>query len=184
MNIVAQVVGIFAMAANISSYQFKNKQHVLLMQLIGSTLFAVNMFLLSAVMGGILNIIGIFRAAAYIAAERYRKSTRVLNWVFMALYCLSYLLVFTVFGKAPTAVNLLVELLPLLGMAAMTVGFSKSGARAIRVCGLINSPCWLVYNSVNFSIGGILCEAVSLVSILTASLRLDAKNKQGEEHGI
>lgn len=175
MNVAAQCMGILAMAANISSYQFKDKRYILLMQLIGSALFAVNMFLLGAFMGGILNVIGIVRASAYMAAERFPKSKRVLNWLFMVLYCISYLLVFTLFDKEPTAVNLLVELFPLIGMAAMTVGFSKTDSRAIRICGLINSPSWLIYNSINFSIGGILCEAISLVSIITAAMRLDKK---------
>ena len=57
----------------------------------------------------------------------------------------------------------------------MTVGFSGRSARTIRLCGWINSPCWLIYNCVNASIGGILCEAISLVSAISAYVRLDAK---------
>lgn len=178
MNVAAQCIGIFAMTANISSYQFESKRHVLLMQLIGSVLFAVNMFLLGAVMGGILNVIAIFRAFVYMLAERHQKSTTVLNRVFLVLYGISYILVFTVFSKAPTATNFATELLPLIGMAAMTVGFSKTGSRVIRICGLINSPCWLVYNCINFSIGGILCEVISLISIITAVLRLDKRTNE------
>ena len=63
----------------------------------------------------------------------------------------SYILVFAVFGKEPTSFNLLVEILPLIGMGVMTVGLSMKDSKAIRVCGFINSPCWLIYNSLVFS---------------------------------
>lgn len=159
------------MIANIVSYQCKEKHQLLLLQLIGGGLFAVNMFLLGAVMGGILNIIAVFRAVVYMR----REHSAWWNWLFGTLYGISYLLTFVVFGKSPTAFNLLTEFLPLLGMMSMTIGFSKSNTRAIRLCGFINSPCWLIYNCINFSIGGIICEVISLVSILFAVLRLDKK---------
>lgn len=176
MHLLAQVIGILAMAIIILSFQFKTKRYVLLMQLIGAGLFAVNMFMLDAVMGGILNTIAVFRAAIYMR----RNNPKWLNWVFFGLYFVSYLLTFTIFGKAPTLVNFLVEILPLIGMVAMTIAFSKTDTKIIRICGLINSPCWLIYNCINFTIGGILCEAVSLLSIVFAMLRFDTKKDKKE----
>ena len=60
----------------------------------------------------------------------------------------------------------------------MTVGFSKTDAKAVRICGFISSPCWLIYNCVNMTVGGILCETISLISILSAYLRLDVRNRK------
>jgi hypothetical protein len=60
-------------------------------------------------------------------------------------------------------------------------------SRAIRVCRLINSPCWLIYNSLVFSLGGILCEVFGIVSVITAYIRLDMKNRKDRdknENGI
>jgi len=171
--IVAQILGILAMAANIIAFQFKQKKHVLLCQLAGSVLFAFNMFMLDALMGGILNIVGIARALVYMKKDRLRMPVKWVNALFILLYSSSYILVFAVFGKAPTWQNLIVEFLPIIGMSVMTIGLSGSNARAIRICGFINSPCWLVYNYINFSIGGILCEVFSIVSAVSAFLRLD-----------
>ena len=61
-------------------------------------------------------------------------------------------------------------------MGVMTVGLSMKDSKAIRVCGFINSPCWLIYNSLVFSLGGILCEVFGIVSVITAYIRLDMKN--------
>ena len=49
MGVFAQAIGILGMIANIVSYQCKEKHKLLLLQLVGGGLFAVNMFLLDAV---------------------------------------------------------------------------------------------------------------------------------------
>ena len=179
MILTAQIIGIVAMAANVIAYQFKSKRSIILCQLLGSTLFAVNMFMLGAVMGGLLNIVGIARALVYIKPERLKLPRIAINGIFMLLYIASYVLVFAVFGKEPTPFNLIVEILPLVGMGAMTVGLSLNGAKRIRICGFINSPCWLIYNILNFSIGGILCEVFGLISVTSAYIRLDRKKNSG-----
>ena len=187
MTLTAQIIGIFAMVANIAAYQFKNKRNVILCQLAGSALFAVNMFMLDALMGGLLNVVGIVRAIVYINKERLKIPVKLVNGIFMALYLALYILVFAVFGKEPTSFNLLIEILPLIGMGAMTVGLSMKDSKAIRVCGFINSPCWLIYNSLVFSLGGILCEVFGIVSVITAYIRLDMKNRKDRdknENGI
>ena len=177
MPILAQAIGIVAMCFNISSYQFKNKRNVLLFQLISSVLFSVNMFMLGATMGGILNAIGVIRAFVFLYRDRIQPHLKAINLSFMLVYILSYVLLFTVLGKEPTAKNLIIELLPLIGMGAMTIGFSGTNAKAIRIYGFISSPCWLTYNCFNFAIGAILCEAFAIVSNLLAFIRLDLKKK-------
>ena len=187
MTLTAQIIGIFAMVANVAAYQFKNRRNVILCQLVGSVLFAVNMFMLDALMGGLLNIVGIMRAIVYINKDRLKIPVKLVNGIFMALYLSSYILVFAAFGKEPTSFNLLIEILPLIGMGAMTVGLSMKDSKAIRVCGFINSPCWLIYNSLVFSLGGILCEVFGIVSVVSAYIRLDMKNgkdKDKNENGI
>ncbi len=181
MILTAQIIGIFAMAANVAAYQFKNRRNVILCQLTGSVLFAVNMFMLDALMGGLLNVVGIARAIVYINKDRLKIPVKLVNGIFMALYVALYALVFAVFGKEPTLFNLLIEILPLIGMGAMTVGLSMKDSKAIRVCGFINSPCWLIYNSLVFSLGGILCELFGIVSIISSHIRIDIKT--GKDNG-
>ena len=103
----------------------------------------------------------------------------LLGWLlgFVAVYLTSYLLTFTVFGKEPTAINLIVEFLPVVGMTATTASFRLTDAGAIRRFGLISSPTWLIYNIANFSIGAICCEVLSLGSILIGIFRHDRKKE-------
>lgn len=176
-EIIAQAIGIAAMAFNIISYQGKKQSTVILLQLFGGTLFAVNYLMIGASVGGILNIIGAVRAIVFLFKDRLK--TNRLPWliVFIASYLTVYVLNFTVFGKDINAFNLIVEVLPVIGMVALNIGYRMKNAAAVRKCALISSPAWLTYNIVVVSWGAILCEVFSLISILVGIFRHDkAKN--------
>ena len=51
IEIVAQIIGIAAMAFNIISYQGKKQSTVIALQLVGGALFAINFLMLGAVVG-------------------------------------------------------------------------------------------------------------------------------------
>lgn len=174
-DIIAQSVGIVAMAMNILSYQQKKQRNIIIMQFFGASLFAVNMFMIGAVVGGFLNLVGAVRAMVYYNKERFRADRIVWVFGFGALYFVSYALTFFVFGKEPTAINLIVEFLPIIGMVATGIGFYLSDAGAVRRLGLISSPSWLVYNIFNFALGGIICEILALLSIFIGMLRHDRR---------
>lgn len=174
-GIAAQAFGLLGMAMNIASYQAKERRQVILIQLFGSTFFAVNMLMLGAYSGFLLNAIGIARALVY-ARPAVMKRVKVWNTAFIALYALSYAAVFAAFRKSPTALNFVLELLPALAMTVSTLAFARSAA-VIRRCALVSSPCWLIYNCVNGSIGGIVCEVLGLTSAVAGMLRLDRRAK-------
>lgn len=175
--IIAQIVGLFAMAFNIFSYQQRTQKRVIAFQLGGSILFAVNYLMLGAVVGGILNAVGIIRALVFLNKEKLKATRPVWLIGFTAVYLLSYVLTFTLFRKTLTVFTLIVELLPVIGMTATTISFRLSDAKVVRRFGLISSPSWLVYNIVSLNLGAIICEVLSLGSILIGMLRLDRNKK-------
>lgn len=175
IEMLAQGIGIVAMAMNCLSFQQKNRRTVLLFQLVGASLFAINFFLLGALSGALLNALGVTRVLVFINKEKL--NARHPAWLigYSALYILSYVLVFTVFGKEPTAANFIVEALPVIAMVATTISHRYDDARAIRRFGLVSSPLWLTYNIVCFSVGAIICETISILSIIIGILRFDRK---------
>lgn len=181
MEIFAQIIGIFAMAFNIFSYQQKQQKNVISFQLIGSALFTIHFFTLKAFMDGLLNAIGIVRAIVYLKKDVF-KSDNVL-WLigFEILYAASYVLTFTVFGNQFTPINAIIELLPLVGMTATTFAFRSKSAKTTRILGLVSSPSWLIYNILSFAIGAIFCEVFSLISIIVGLIRLDSKKQEEKE---
>ncbi len=174
---LAQIISILGMVAFVISYQFKSKSSVIFSQMIGCALFAVSMFMLGGITGGLLNVVGIVRAAVFIALERTKLSKMPFNILFFVLYWVSYVLTFTVFKMEPIAKNFIVELFPVFAMTAQAVGFSMKKAKHIRLCGFVSSPCFMTYNIFTRSIGGMICESFSLVSIVVGLIKYDLKKK-------
>ena len=181
MDFWAQAIGIVAMVLNIVAFQFKSKRTLLMFICVGSSLFSVNMFMLGAVTGGLMNILSAIRSLVYVNKDRLPIPVKWVNVMFISAYLISYVLSFTVFGIDPTVRNFILELLPIIAMSSMTFAFAGNNAKVIRLSGFINSPCWLVYNIFNNSIGGILCESFALVSIISALIRIDILGKKDKE---
>ncbi len=177
-EIIAQIIGIFAMFFNLFSYQQKTRKGAITCQLFGTILFTINFFMLGAIVGALMNFIGALRAVIFINKEKLKADH--IGWFigFTVIYLASYVLTFTVLDKEPTAVNFILEFLPVIGMVATTHSYRLTDAKAIRKFGLISSPVWLIYNIANFSVGAIICEVLSLGSIIIGMIRLDRKSKQ------
>lgn len=176
-DIIAQAVGLLAMAFNIGSYQQKTRERVIAFQLCGGGLFAVNFLLLGATTGAILNGIAVIRAIVFLKRDKLHTNHPVWLAGFIAAYLASYIATFTLLDKAPNAANLIVEFLPVIGMTATTLSFRLTDAKAIRRYGLVSSPSWLIYNVCCFSVGAIICEVLSLFSILIGMFRLDRQKE-------
>ncbi len=172
--IIAQLFGILGMAVNIVSYQAKERRNIIFFQLFGSVLFSVNMFMIGAKTGFLLNLIGILRGAVYSKKDRF-TNIRALTAIFIFLYLISYPASFVIFAKEPCPVNLISETLPIIAMIATTIGFSGNDSKSIRLATFISSPLWFTYNCINLSVGGIICEALGMLSVLTAFIRLDLR---------
>lgn len=175
IELIAQLVGMVAMMFNILSYQCKRQKAVIALQLCGGALFSVNYLLLGAAVGGILNILATVRALVYLFKDKLKADGTLWFVAFVLSYITVYILNFALFGKEPTALNLIIELLPVIGMVALNIGFRLKNAADVRKCGLVSSPAWLIYNIVVGSWGAIICEVLTLISIFVGMLRHDKK---------
>lgn len=163
------------MIFNILSYQQKTSGRAIAFQLLGGFLFSVNFFMLGAIVGGIMNALATFRAIVFLNKKRFHSDH--IAWLvgFISAYVICYILTFTAFGEEFSALSAVIELLPIIGMTATTVGFRLQNAKAIRRSGLISSPSWLIYNTINAAVGAIICEVLSLISIVVGVIRYDIK---------
>ena len=177
IELIAQAIGIIAMMFNILSYQGKKQRTVITMQLLGSSLFAINFLMLGATVGGILNIIAAVRAILFIFSDKLKAHKIYWLIVFTASYIAVYVLTFTLFGKEATPLNLIIEILPVIGMLSLDIGYRLKDSASIRKCGLVSSPSWLIYNFAVGSWGAIICEIITLASIFVGMLRHDKKKR-------
>lgn len=177
IEIAAQFIGIVAMVFNILSYQGKKQSTVIALQFFGGVLFAINFLMLGATVGGILNIIAAVRAIIFFYKDKLKADRMAWFVAFIILYISVYVLNFTLLGKEPTAFNLVIEILPVIGMSALNIGFRLKNASDIRKYGLISSPAWLIYNIMVGSWGAIICEMLTLISIFVGIFRYDKSKR-------
>ena len=186
IEIIAQIMGGFGMVFISTSYQYKKQRNLIISQMVGSAFFFVNFLLLgiaagTVLIGAIMNLMGILRAVVFSNKEKFRADKPIWMIGFIAAYLVSYALVFTVFGTEATPKNLIVEALPVIGMTSSTVAFYSTEAKRTRYLGFITSPSWLIYDAITFSIGGVVTEVISLVSITVGIIRHDLKKKGQSE---
>ncbi len=174
-DIIAQAVGIIAMIFTVISFQQKNKNAVIALQLVGTALFSINYFMLGAMVGCLVNALGVLRAIVYLDRKRFCSDKPFWLIFFIAGFIGAYVLTFTVFEKEFTLANALLEALPIIAMILFTVGYHLGSAKMIRRFALFCSPLWLTYNIANLALGATLCEVISLCSIVVGMIRHDRK---------
>lgn len=175
IEIIAQAFGIVGMICNILVFQQKTHKKVLIWQFFAASMFAVNYFMLGAVVGGMLNLVGAFRSVVFFFKEKTKANSIVWLIIFICAFAVSYPLTFLVFGTEPTAKNFIIELLPVIAMIVATISLRLGSAKAVRKLGLISSPMWLAYNCFSGSIGAVASEILNLISIVVGIIRFDIR---------
>ena len=178
MDIIAQAFGIIGMICNILVFQQKTHKRVLIWQFFAAITFSLNYFLLGAVVGGMLNLVGALRAVVFFFKEKTHANSLVWLIVFICAFAVSYPLTFFAFGTEAITRNFIIELLPVIAMIVATVALRLGSARAVRALGLISSPMWLIYNCFSGSIGAIASEILNLISIIVGIIRFDIEKKR------
>ena len=175
-DILAKILSFGGLLFIVASYQQKNKTPLIICQSIGGALFGIHYLLIGAYAGFLLNTIAMARGIVF-ARKLSKNAGRLWVGIFIALCLIAYVLTFTLFGMEPSVTNLILELLPTIGMIVLTISFNMTHAGHIRILGSINSAGWLSYNIAHQTPFGILCEIICLGSIVIGILRHDIKKK-------
>ena len=158
-DIITQAVGIVAAAATILSYQFKDNRRLYICQSIGGLLFSVNFFMLGAYTAAIFNFINLFRGGLL-------ATGKCKSYWFAGLLMSAYTVV-TVFTY-DSWLSLLILVAQLVGTLSL---WTRKG-KCIRMWQLIVvSPIWLINNILCLSLGGIITETVSILSVIVSLIR-------------
>lgn len=179
-EIIAQIISIIGMLMGVFSYQQKGKARILTFQLIGAALFVIHFFMIDALSGAILNFVAIVRALIFIYEDKIHGDHPAWTIGLTVTYILSYISVFTVFGKEPTAKDLILEILPVIAMTVTTIAFRYKNDKMLRRVAFISSPLWLIYNGIKGSSGGIIGETLNLSSAIIGTIRLDRKKGENK----
>lgn len=161
IDILTQVFGIAAAAVGIISYQLRRPRALFFALLLSSTLFVVHYIMLGGWTGAALNAIGAVRMLLLMVDKKWARSP----WILAALLA-------GIVGVGVLTWAGWISLLPTVAMAVATCAIWTRDARVLRLAQLtVVSPLWLTYGIITFSLGSILTDSFSIVSILVSFLR-------------
>ena len=169
-QILIQAIGFAGVIFFIFSYQIKSNRALFLMQLLGTGMFTIQFILLGAYTGAINLMIIILRNALLLKVRDWK-------WV-KSKHTMFALIALSIIG-ASFSWSGLISLLPLTATAGTMVAYWTDNAQKIRLGNLVcGSPCWLTYDILIGSLGGILNESITLISVLISIKRFgwDAMN--------
>lgn len=174
MNYVATVIGTLAAISFIWSYQQKRRSMIVLMGTIARILFVVQYFMLGAMAGAVMNIIGVI--VAFLAQRKdHPILKKYLPFVIAAVH-LSIIAVGIAFYQSPFDIFVLVGTTLQLG----ALWFSRE--RTIRAMSLAGAPCWLTYNIASRAYPCIVSDSFTICSLLIAMIRFDLKRKPKQQN--
>lgn len=185
MDFLIQAVGFAAIAFNLIAVQFNSHGKIVFLKTIGSFLFGVQYFLLSAYTGVVMELVGWIRNFIFIYLVKHNKPTKW--WIlFFSLFTVatglttiiltweSSLISVAWLTKDTTIALLLTVIISALSIIAKvlsTIAYGINDAHKIRMINLPTCSCWIIYNFVSFSLAGVLNEAMSIASIIIAEIR-------------
>ena len=167
--IIPQIVGVFAVALFLLSYQMKTRRSIILCNTFSRVLYILQYLLLGAFEGAVLDILGAL--SSVVAGKKdagfVKKHARLLFILMDALILGVGLLLY----KNPFS------LLPIAGVLLHTSAFWINDEKIIRRVSLAGSPFWFVYNFHSHAYGSAAGDLLTMLSILIAMFRY-RKNRQ------
>lgn len=165
MNLAGQFIGMAAMAFSVLSFQMNQHKKIMLMQMIATTLFGLQYFLLGAYTGMVLDIVATVRG--FIFYHRDKRWASHNAWLFV--FCAAFIVAGIFTWQGPKS------MLMTLAMVLNTFSFSCTKPKLVRSTILISSPLVLAYNIMTASIGGIINEVFVEISSVIGLIRYDFK---------
>ena len=160
MEILSQIVSIFAMMSIVLSFQCKSNKKLTACLALGAFLFAASYFMKGSYAGAALNILTLFANLACLK-ESLRK-----KWVF-GIVALAF-----VVSTCFTMDSWWSWVLMAAQLSGIYAVMFKSGKFIRNIRFFFISPVWLITNTVVvFLIGGIICETITMASIIISFIR-------------
>ena len=172
MDIIAQILSIVSCAGIILSFQLKNNRHLFLVQTFAAMGFGISYLLLGAIDGFLINAVAFTNTAVLLNKKLKKKA--ILVMICAAFPIISIITVLTYSGTWDTIKILEVIFSFLIAIAQIfyTISTWKDDGKKIRTVRVfLVTPAWLGYNIVVSSIGGIICEAFNVISIIISFIR-------------
>ena len=164
--ILAQLFGLIAVILFVSSYQLKNKNALIIAQLIGTVAMSTNYLLLGAYSGMALNIVCIIRNIVY-----FFNSKRQKPFLFVP-YLMTFVMIAVGIFTWQGWQSLVIIAALAINTFCMSLSFKKLRISILFTCTMV-----FIYDIFVFSFLGALNEGLSVISSALALWRLRKKEQ-------
>jgi len=172
LKIAAQIVGIAGIVFSLLSFQFKERNKVMIFQMTASALFCIQLFMVGAFTGGFIDSISFLRTLIFANNNKKWASSNIWLYVFITAMIVTGVITWQNGWS----------ILPIIGSVLSTVALWMKQAKHIRFISMFVGPCWLVYNIINGAYTGALNEVLAMTSIIIGIIRNDIKRKVKKEN--
>ena len=160
-EIIGQIIGILAPILTVVSYQLNTKRSVLI-TLTGATVATcISYLMLGATSGFILNIVGLARNTCCFFVKEKTKGSYIIGGVFAVIMCV----------MGAFSWQGIHSLLIIAGLAINTVFVALGDPQWLRKSILLTSTLVLIYNIIEFSLGGMANEVLAITSSMVGIIR-------------
>ncbi|MBE6608629.1 MAG: YgjV family protein [Ruminococcaceae bacterium] len=170
MKILANVLGLCAVAMFVFSYQLKSRRGIIFFNAASRVLYVLQYILLGAFEGALLDIVAFF-----VSLLCSKSNSGFIKKHFLLTVIFSNVLVVAV---GLTVYENIFSLLPILGVIFETLALWLKKERGIRAVSLLGAPFWLAYNLLNSAYASAAGNVFTLVSITVAIVRYDFLKKE------
>ena len=165
---LAQIIGLVAVAIGFASYQVRSKKMLLVIQTVSCLVMTVHYFMLGATSALVLNVVVILRNVAYYFRDRKPFS----GWTFPVLFAL------VITGLGALSWQGYYSLFIMVGLAVNTFCLALPNPQDVRRSVVLTSSTILIYHVIVFSIGGMFNEIVGVISALIGLYRYRTKKSE------
>ncbi len=170
MEILAQILGVLAVAAMLLSYQQKRRRGILLLGGMSRVLCVIQYVLLGAYSGAVLDVVG---AVSTAIAEK--KESRFVKRYLSVIVVAVNAVILTAGIAIAVQNHRVIDVFAILGVLFEVNALWLTREQHIRWVSLIGSPCWLIYNLLSGAYGVTVGNVFVIVSIIIGLIRYREK---------
>lgn len=191
-DIFVQGLGFIGILFMTISVQFNTHGKIMIFKTLGTLMFVIQYFFLGAYTGMILDLIGIIRNVIF--AENVKKGKDNKPWIIgftiftIIVGILTIILTWdklvqkmgylTANHTLMVIIALTLSIFSIIAKSLTTVAYGLKDPHKLRCLNFPSSALWLIYNSLYFSLSGVINEIFVMGSIIVAEIRFKKKNEQ------
>ena len=161
LELIGQIFGLIAVVISFVAYQMPTQKKILFMNMLVTVAILLNYAFLGATTGVILNVVCFIRNIIFMNRDK-----KIFSYKFYP-----YLLMVIIGGLSFLTSEGAHSILITIGLIINTFALSLTNPQATRYCMAISCSFIFAYNIFVFSIGGMINEAVAIISSILGIIR-------------